>query len=654
MSGAGPSASVALRPWPAPQKEAIPPADLFSRVHQLTIERGHLRSITEKSLQDDIDTGKDVATDIVEGVEQSQKKDAPTRQERVQEIAQKQVEMYQALDWASFAAGNALDLVAQLLSRDPVKNLDASFSEKYKQQRVPKGSFGLDKGAPPDRSDEKEEQQRIQDTEKRRQLVARGSRMEALEWSTDSFLKAAGQLQTEVHKETTYWNEIMSISQRGWSLQRFGRESRNSPFAVRYGFAEASDHFKARGLAPLRMSKDGSIILDPTLALKPKTLRVRISDSGKVVGTSCLPTQGQTTDVAVERSIQLARDSLFEEELYHEISLETRQLLAYGVELRNSVIHLQAPGPDPNFTDRKVLIDCIARDDETLGSQDQSENWMAQNVAEALRLLLTHEHRMRLFRRSQLPSPLTKQKSARTNPPLLRTLLAAFYHLNAVDSLQAYLARVASVLNSAGLRVSLQTTRETTWVSLTNLIAESTKKDLSATDQLLEVFTKPFDGLATLSLPSNELQPEKITIATRTYIGAPTFGAEHKVTLPPSLVSVLSLSQDQKREFKFPTTEEVTSYLDWVLSLDLSHTLLTKEYGRRAVIMSKDPHISVICKEGKERVQKDVSIQLADGKLSVTVGSNIPPENVYAEQSCTWDGTKGEPALKDKLKSWVG
>jgi mediator of RNA polymerase II transcription subunit 17 len=547
-----------------------------------------------------------------------------------------------------------LDLVAQLLSRDPTKNLEASFSEQYKQQRVPKGSFGLAKGAPPDRSDEREEQLRIEDTAQRKQLLAKGSRMEALEWATDSFLKAATELETEVHKETTYWNEIISISQRGWSIQRLGRDSRHSPFAVRYGFPEASDHFKARGLAPLHMDKDGGIILDPALALKPKTLRVRIINNGKIVGTSCLPAQGQTTGVAVEKSIQLARDSLFEEELYHEISLEARQLLAYGAELRDSIISLPAPGLTHDSAGRKVLIDCIARDDDVLDSQDLSENWFAQNVAEALRLLLTHEHRMRLFRRSQLPSPLTQQKRSRENPPLLRTLLAVLNHLNAVDSLQAYLIRVESTLTSAGFSVSLQTIRETSWVTLTQLIADLTKKDLSAVDQLLEVFSKPFDGLATLSLPSSELESEKVTIATRTYFGVPTFGTEHKVTLPPSLVSVLNLSQDQKREFKFPSADEVISYLDWILSLDMSHSLLTKEYARRAIIMSKDPRVFVLYKAGKETKQKEVAVQFEGGKLTLTVGNNISPDEVYAERTYTWDGTRAERSFKESLISWVG
>ena len=94
------------------------------------------------------------------------------------------------------------------------------------------------------------------------------------------------------------------------------------------------------------MDKDGSIILDPNLALKPKTLRVRISENGRITGSAQLPAESLIEGLAVEKSIRLARDSLLEEELFHEMSLETRQLLPYGVQLRDSVIIVDAPSAE--------------------------------------------------------------------------------------------------------------------------------------------------------------------------------------------------------------------------------------------------------------------------------------------------------------------
>lgn len=418
----------------------------------------------------------------------------------------------------------------------------------------------------------------------------------------------------------------------------------------------AGNHFKARGLAPLRMDKDGSIILDPALALKPKTLRVRISDNGKITGASNLPTQSDVDESAIEKSIQLARDSLFEEEVFHEMSMETRQLLAYGVELRNSVIQLAAPGPSDRSKHRKILIDCIARDDNIPLGQDGSQDWLAQNIAEFLRLLLTHEHHMRLHRRSQIPPPLTQHKRQQSTPPLLRTLLSISSHLDAIDSLHAYLNVVARTLKSAGLELALEASRETSWVKLTDIIKESHRKDLSAIDQLLQTFTRPFEGTTALSLPSsNGAQSEHITVSTRTYIGQPHFGTEHKLTLPPSLISVLNLSNDQQRQFKMSSTEDVKSYLDWNLSLDISHTVLSKEYPGRTVIKSKDPRVCILSNGSKKGSHKEyaVSIQLENGILKATASNNMHLVTGAIAESFVWNGSPGHPSLREKVKSWV-
>lgn len=95
--------------------------------------------------------------------------------------------------------------------------------------------MGLDKGLNP-----VQEKQRLADAQ-RRQIVMKGSRMEALDWATDSLLNAATELETEIRKETKYWEEVLSISEKGWSLQRTRKGARNAPFAVRYGLPEGED-----------------------------------------------------------------------------------------------------------------------------------------------------------------------------------------------------------------------------------------------------------------------------------------------------------------------------------------------------------------------------------------------------------------------------
>jgi mediator of RNA polymerase II transcription subunit 17 len=402
------------------------------------------------------------------------------------------------------------------------------------------------------------------------------------------------------------------------------------------------------------MDKHGSIVLDPALALKPKTFRVRVSVDGKITGTSQLSIDGDLDKQSLERSIQLARDSLFEEELYYEMSLETRQLLAYGVEFRDSVILVDAPQMGSASQNQKLLIDCVPRDDPVASSQSHEHDWLARNVAEALRLLLAHEHSMRLYRRSQLPPPLTSRTREKPSPPLLRTLLAVFRHIEGVDSLHAYLDSVAQTLNSAGLDVIIETTRETSWARLAESLKASSNKSLSATDQLLEIFMKPFDGRATLTLPtSTGAQLESLTIVTRTIIGQPTFGTEHKFTFPSTLASDLSLPQ----QHRIDTVDEVKSYLDWIISLHVAHRLLKSQYSSRAIIKHQEPRLTIRSQEGKKGAisSRDIQVKLHDGGLTIsTLAVDAPLETIEADQSHTWNGTDNSTSLLEVLKAWVG
>ncbi|KAE8855980.1 hypothetical protein PTNB29_08819 [Pyrenophora teres f. teres] len=657
--------NVTLRPWPAPKKDELTQEDLLFKIEQLASERGHLRNITEQSLQEDIDAGKNVpghGSDAGAAKEEEKKKkkekEALSLQEQREKVLKVGMEMYSHLEWAKFAANNALDLVSLILSQDLNKRslnfFSPTFQEQGLKQGIPLGSFGVSKENHEHRVRKPEEQHRLQDLEARQEAVAQGARMGALDSSVDEILKAAKNLEKEIRRETKYWHEIVTVSDKGWPIQRLRQNVRHAPFGVRYGLPEASDHFKARGFAPLQMDKDGSIILDPALALKPKILRVRVSIDGNITGTTQLSAADDLANQSLEKSIQLARDSLLEEELYYEISLETRQLLAYGVEFRDSVIYVDAPQMGGASHNRKLLIDCIPRDDPVASSQSHEHDWLARNIAEGLRLLLAHEHSMRLYRRSQLPPPLTTRKREKPSPSLLRTLLAVIHHIEAVDSLYVYLGTLARTLNSVGLDVTLDTTRETSWATLVESLGAPSMKGQSATDQLFEVFMKPFNGKATMSLPaSTGAQYESLSITTRTIIGQPTFGTEHKLILPPTLGIDLGLSQQQK----FAAVEEVTSYVDWILSLHITHRLLQNEYSSRAQTHSQDARLSIKSKDAKKGVKssKDIEIELSNGELKASVLIvDTARDTEEVEQSHTWTGKDDNKcSLREVIQSWV-
>lgn len=96
MSGTESLRDVALRPWPATKKEMLGAEDLMLQIEQLTSERGHLRDITEKSLQDDIVAGNDVPDDpvgAVEKVEVGKEELSQEREKKMQDVFRAQQDM---------------------------------------------------------------------------------------------------------------------------------------------------------------------------------------------------------------------------------------------------------------------------------------------------------------------------------------------------------------------------------------------------------------------------------------------------------------------------------------------------------------------------------------------------------------------------------
>lgn len=390
-------------------------------------------------------------------------------------------------------------------------------------------------------------------------------------------------------------------------------------------------------------------MLDPALTQQPKAIRVRVSVNGKIVGTSKLAPLDEGSNPPIEKLIQLARDSLFEEELFHEVSLETRHLLSHGVELKNSVIHLPAPRHGRVGKDRVILIDRVNRDETGSEDDKHSQDALARNVAESLRLLLAHEHRMRLHRRSRIPTPLSQAKRVTQHTPFLRTILSCFHHMKAVDALKAHLKRLSRTMRRAGLKAPIRLDYETSLSNLVKTIIDPSRKDFSAMDRLLEVFTRPLDSVAKLKLPSSKKgSVEQVRIETRTYLAHPIYGSEYKVTIPASTASVLMLPEGHRREFKFTEVSDMTSYLDWMLSLDISHSLVSKEYPRY-VPVNMQPQCCFLVFNKERPVQKDISTIFSNGTLKVTMKGTDPP----IEKEIVWKGKKGQEKFRATIKSFV-
>lgn len=104
-------------------------------------------------------------------------------------------------------------------------------------------------------------------------------------------------------------------------------------------------------------------------------------------------------DGSVEKEICSARDSIFDEELHHEIHREARNLVNQGVRcVDNSVLI-------PFETDKQIEIDLVPTKDSASEDIYNSSSVVA-NIAASLRILLSYAHRQSLRNRSEKPPPL--------------------------------------------------------------------------------------------------------------------------------------------------------------------------------------------------------------------------------------------------------
>ena len=120
----------------------------------------------------------------------------------------------------------ALDFVSLLLSKHAPKQAEISISP-FLKQNVPMGSIGTEVVQVPQVTDTK-----IQDDK----LVCTGWKLQSLNATADSLLNSATRLEQEMEREAKYWEEVLTIKEKGWSVCRLPREKHT--LGVRYGFAE--------------------------------------------------------------------------------------------------------------------------------------------------------------------------------------------------------------------------------------------------------------------------------------------------------------------------------------------------------------------------------------------------------------------------------
>lgn len=543
-----------IQPWTPDSATSNDLRDVLSRA-----QRGHLRDITEASLQEEVategalessDESSDDGGEAGEDADNVDAKNAPIfgKPSARDDLFKARNYMLAAVGAARQEVGISLDLMSLLVSKDRPDQARVTLGKQV-AEKVPLGTISVDfwQRMPVDATRE------AQDS-----LLAANVKMDSLQNAADGLLGAAKRMEDNVRRETQYWEQILSISSKGWNVCRVPGQQHK--LGVRFGFSESVPQFSRKGIAALNPDREGGIRLERGVGSRPKALRTVLRKQQKVVGASRLPSVQDADKTTLEARIRHARDSLFDEELYHEIIRESRTLTSLGVHMEGSTIQVQPVSPDAQAEGIGVSFDLVSLDeDNDLLDAGHGDDSLAQASIITARLLLSQAHRDRLRKRSQPPPPLSeKQKDDKPVLPILRPIMSLILHRSALDQLSDYLSTISRVLEAAHVEHSLQQPK----LPSSNTINPS-KNDTTAAESLITTtLLRPLISTATLNIPS-PLNPQTLNLTLSTSLAPPSSGPLYNLHLPTS--------QQPYHTTDFTT---FTSAASWLLSSALATTIL--------------------------------------------------------------------------------
>ncbi|MCJ1392105.1 RNA polymerase II mediator complex subunit [Xylographa bjoerkii] len=617
--------TVSLRAWPTAKIEDQSLSFLIARING---QKGSFRNVTEQSLEEDIRAAE--AGEVQDSDDEPSLEEKPeVTKSRKDEVMVGRDEILKQIGHAQNDSGQALDFISFLLSRHIPKQAEATLSPYLKQQ-LPLGTLGVEITQLPPKLDSR----RIDE-----ELVSTGWKLQSLGATADSLLASATRLGTEMEQEAKHWEEVLSIQKKGWSICRLPRERHN--LGVRYGFAEAAAEYRDRGLAALRRNEDDSVFLDLGLhAPASRRLRVTVKQRSRIITSSLAGVAVDNEDQSVENSIRRARNTIYDEELYHEMYREARSLTNRGIQCMTEDITI------PLEEDKSLTIDLAAVGDnqsEEDGALDSarpssSDYYLARAFALACKLLLSHAHRQNHNLRTRQPPPLTERKPPRPIYSILRPLLALLQQQSALNNHADFLQHIQATLQKADLNMMVQPPRGVLGVLGMLHLKPSTNEPLMET--LAAATCAPLQAESKITLPSAS---SSLIVYIRTYVQ----GTEYKIVIdaPPNS-SLAQLPQ----ETSFTSAAEIKHHILHLLTLDLV-SIVNAENKRWQIMSLHEGQLSTDSSlDGRHEV---LSISLEKSRLHVNCyGTN--KDGDIARSSVVWTSETEDTLVFRDVVSTIG
>jgi len=401
------------------------PQSIAEFIRRTNAEPGGFRGLREKDLRAEIEAAKNKQDEA--DVEMEDIDDVDDSSATARELAAAREEILRNIATAHWNASTMLDILSLLISKEMPNQVTATLRPELRNM-VGIGTLGTTALADPTSLT----RSRIPENK----LTAIGMRLQSVSEACEFLDSAAERLEKEIGLETTYWNEVMAASERGWSV--FRQPDDPTTMGVKFGFSSAAPEFKANSIAPMRRNEDGTVRLEHgRMTGVPKRLQVVITQAGNTIGQSRL-------SPPLQDEVKEARDTVFAQELWYELNREARTLLAHGVRLLKDTVQYT------DETDRTISFQLATLEDGNPPFTPLPEDGEAERISDMLHLLLIHAHRQNEAKRSE-QSALGANRSSTPVLPLLLPVITSHTHELVVQKTVNLLTDICHMLNDAGL-----------------------------------------------------------------------------------------------------------------------------------------------------------------------------------------------------------
>ena len=331
---------------------------------------------------------------------------------------------------------------------------------------------------------------------------------------------------------------------------------------------------------------------------------MRLLHQGKPIASSMTAASKPVMDDSVEAEILNARNSIFDEELHHEIHREARNLVNQGVRCVGTSILI------PFGSNKQLEVDLVSTEDNTPDNAveyDIGSGRIVQNAILVLRILLSDAHRQNLRSRSKKPPVLRESKPPRQLYPILKPIVEYLQHRSHVRTLRDFLAEVRATIEKAGLGIVVGMSESS--YNIASISDAATESGHSKAEALVKHLTSPLNSTMAINIIDDSTVVDFDIQTTLSIPEATTFKVINKEVPPLSPISQLPQST------QYTTLADVENCITHLTTLSLLHHILSKFGDWRTFSPNAT---SIMRNRPGTRDREIVSLVLAKGQLSMT------------------------------------